>query len=97
MGNIPEDVVADMAEIAPMLRTLGYDPAANPPNYGKPDPQVADNTLHIRANADFWKQKENMIFDQLGGRPQDIQAVKDTGVAREGSTRGGGGQEPGPR
>ncbi|KAK7087280.1 protein-tyrosine sulfotransferase 1-like [Littorina saxatilis] len=69
VGNIPDDVVKDMHTIAPMLMTLGYDPHANPPNYGKPDAQVADNTLHIKANADFWKQKEKDIFDHLGGRP----------------------------
>ncbi|VDM67094.1 unnamed protein product, partial [Strongylus vulgaris] len=34
VGYIPEDVVKDMDEIAPMLRQLGYDPNANPPNYG---------------------------------------------------------------
>ncbi|KAJ8955124.1 hypothetical protein NQ318_009017 [Aromia moschata] len=36
VGNIPEEVVRDMADIAPMLSVLGYDPYANPPNYGKP-------------------------------------------------------------
>lgn len=40
VGNIPDDVVRDMAEIAPMLSVLGYDPYSNPPNYGKPDDQV---------------------------------------------------------
>ena len=34
VGKIPEDVVADMDSVAPMLRKLGYDPHANPPNYG---------------------------------------------------------------
>ncbi len=35
VGKIPEDVVAEMDSVAPMLRKLGYDPHANPPNYGK--------------------------------------------------------------
>lgn len=35
VGNIPDDVVRDMADIAPMLSILGYDPYANPPDYGK--------------------------------------------------------------
>ncbi|KAK7497477.1 hypothetical protein BaRGS_00011319 [Batillaria attramentaria] len=65
VGQIPEEVVNDMHAIAPMLMTLGYDPHANPPNYGKPDPEVADNTLHIRTNSEFWKQKEKDIFDKL--------------------------------
>ncbi|GFS21732.1 protein-tyrosine sulfotransferase 1 [Elysia marginata] len=58
VGHIPEDVVRDMAVIAPMLRTLGYNPNANPPNYGQPDPNVADNTIHIKQNADFWRKRE---------------------------------------
>uniref|UniRef100_A0A0B7ADI3 Protein-tyrosine sulfotransferase n=1 Tax=Arion vulgaris TaxID=1028688 RepID=A0A0B7ADI3_9EUPU len=58
VGSIPDDVVKDMELLAPMLRTLGYDPLANPPNYGNPDPNVADNTLHIKKKADFWKQRE---------------------------------------
>ncbi|XP_035287508.1 protein-tyrosine sulfotransferase 1-like isoform X2 [Anguilla anguilla] len=44
VGHIPEDVLNDMPLIAPMLARLGYDPLANPPNYGKPDPQVQDNS-----------------------------------------------------
>lgn len=44
VGNIPEDVVNEMAEIAPMLSVLGYDPYANPPVYGAPDSLVSDNT-----------------------------------------------------
>ena len=35
VGEIPEDIVADMANIAPMLQFFGYDPHANPPNYGE--------------------------------------------------------------
>ncbi|XP_037091992.1 protein-tyrosine sulfotransferase-like isoform X2 [Pollicipes pollicipes] len=45
VGSFPEDVVRDMAELAPMLKTLGYDPHANPPDYGRPDPEVDRNTL----------------------------------------------------
>ncbi|KAL8591967.1 hypothetical protein ACOMHN_020445 [Nucella lapillus] len=71
VSHIPDDVRSDMPRIAPMLATLGYDPLANPPDYGKPDPQVADNTLHLRHNADLWKQKEKELFDRLGGRPPD--------------------------
>ncbi|XP_075154500.1 tyrosylprotein sulfotransferase isoform X2 [Haematobia irritans] len=47
VGNIPEDVVRDMADIAPMLSVLGYDPFANPPDYGKPDAWVEDNTSKL--------------------------------------------------
>jgi protein-tyrosine sulfotransferase len=62
VGHIPDDVVKDMAKVAPMLRTLGYDPDANPPNYGKPDSKVADNTLHIQQNVEFWKQREEELL-----------------------------------
>lgn len=41
VGNIPAGVVSDMAEIAPMLSRLGYDPHANPPDYTRPDLQGA--------------------------------------------------------
>lgn len=48
VDQIPEDVVKDMADIAPMLSVLGYDPYANPPEYGKPDAWVEDNTYKVR-------------------------------------------------
>lgn len=41
VGNIPPDVLSDMAEIAPMLARLGYDPHANPPDYKKVQPLVS--------------------------------------------------------
>ncbi|XP_046891709.1 protein-tyrosine sulfotransferase 1 isoform X2 [Hypomesus transpacificus] len=48
VGKIPADVLRDMSVIAPMLSRLGYDPHANPPNYGKPDPKVMDNTRRLQ-------------------------------------------------
>lgn len=48
VGHIPDDVVRDMAEIAPMLSVLNYDPYSNPPEYGKPDAWVKDNTNKVR-------------------------------------------------
>lgn len=48
-GHIPGDVLRDMAQIAPMLARLGYDPYANPPNYGNPDPIVINNTHRVSA------------------------------------------------
>ncbi|KPJ00233.1 PREDICTED: protein-tyrosine sulfotransferase [Papilio xuthus] len=38
VGQLPADVRADMAELAPMLSVLGYDPWANPPHYGTREP-----------------------------------------------------------
>ena len=48
--KIPEDVVKDMAEIAPMLKKFGYDPNANPPKYAEPDQEVLDNINRIKEN-----------------------------------------------
>lgn len=47
VGKIPQDVVRDMADVAPMLSVLGYDPYANPPNYGNPDSFVRENTNKV--------------------------------------------------
>lgn len=47
VGHIPDDVVRDMADIAPMLSVLGYDPYSNPPDYGKADSWV----LHFFTNS----------------------------------------------
>ncbi|XP_045172353.2 protein-tyrosine sulfotransferase 1-like [Mercenaria mercenaria] len=64
VGHIPEDVVTDMAKIAPMLSTFGYNPNSNPPNYGKADPRVTNNTLHIQQNAEFWMKRENEVMQR---------------------------------
>lgn len=61
VGHIPDDVVRDMADIAPMLSILGYDPYANPPDYGKPDSWVKDNTSKVR----FTFQSENAQNSKL--------------------------------
>lgn len=57
VGHVPEDVVRDMASVAPMLSVLGYDPNANPPNYGKPDDIVVRKTNDVRENGDDWYKK----------------------------------------
>ena len=69
VGNIPDDVVKLMGQIAPMLRTLGYDPDGNPPNYGKPDLRVADNTMHIQQNVEYWKKREEELLRRAPGGP----------------------------
>lgn len=55
-----------MADIAPMLSVLGYDPYANPPNYGKPDDQVAHKTIEILKNKDKWDKKVKEMFSAGG-------------------------------
>lgn len=41
VGHIPSNVLQDMADIAPMLSRLGYDPHANPPDYRRADTIVS--------------------------------------------------------
>jgi len=52
VGHIPSDVISDMAEIAPMLARLGYDPDANPPDYTKAEPMVFPHN-HSQVKNDF--------------------------------------------
>ena len=58
--HVPEDVRRDMDQIAPMLRVLGYDPDAYPPNYGTPDKEVADASkgLNDKNNPPLFNQGE---------------------------------------
>lgn len=56
VGHIPNDVVEEMGEIAPMLKHFGYDPEGNPPNYGKPDKFVVDNTNDIKKHDKDWEE-----------------------------------------
>jgi len=63
VGKIPEDVVKDMAEIAPMLHVLGYDPTANPPNYGTPDEIVLRKTQDVHDNKEEWYKKAVAVID----------------------------------
>ena len=44
VGKMPQDVIEDMASIAPMLEKMGYDAHGNPPIYGTPDTEVVKNT-----------------------------------------------------
>lgn len=64
VDHIPEDVVRDMAEIAPMLSVLGYDPYANPPDYGKPDSYVQENTYKVQANPQMWEHKVKELLNR---------------------------------
>lgn len=51
VGALPADVRADMAEIAPMLSVLGYDPWANPPRYDLQPPPEHPAHSHAHAHA----------------------------------------------
>lgn len=45
-----------------MLSVLGYDPKANPPDYGKPDSFVIHNMNEIALNKDDWAAKEREMM-----------------------------------
>uniref|UniRef100_A0A914WSL7 Protein-tyrosine sulfotransferase n=1 Tax=Plectus sambesii TaxID=2011161 RepID=A0A914WSL7_9BILA len=62
VGQFPADVVRDMAEIAPMLRRLGYDPRAEPPKYGKLDELVVRKMKEINENEIKWHDRANMLM-----------------------------------
>lgn len=64
VGALPHDVVRDMAEIAPMLSVLGYDPQANPPNYGDPDAFVVGKMKLIEENREEWRRKEEKLIKE---------------------------------
>lgn len=67
VGHLPPDVVRDVAEVAPMLSVLGYDPNDPKPSYGQPDPRVADNTRLIAENRNLWADRAKTFLDQNGG------------------------------
>lgn len=62
VGAIPADVIKDMADIAPMLSILGYDPYANPPNYGNPDAFVLGKMKLIEDNREAYREKEESLI-----------------------------------
>uniref|UniRef100_A0A2M4A4C1 Protein-tyrosine sulfotransferase n=1 Tax=Anopheles triannulatus TaxID=58253 RepID=A0A2M4A4C1_9DIPT len=64
VGKIPNDVVREMAEIAPMLSVLGYDPYANPPNYGIPDSYVQENTFKVLSNSQMWEHRAKELLNR---------------------------------
>ncbi|KAL9878846.1 tyrosylprotein sulfotransferase isoform 1-T3 [Glossina fuscipes fuscipes] len=72
VGHIPKDVARDMAHIAPMLSVLGYDPFANPPDYGKPDAWVEDNTSKLKANRELWEHKAEEVLKMT--KPEFVQS-----------------------
>lgn len=64
VGAMPKDVVRDMSIIAPMLSVLGYDPYANPPNYGDPDTFVKQKMKEIESNKLDWSIKEQQLISE---------------------------------
>lgn len=69
VGTFPEDVVKDMDEIAPMLAKFGYDPEANPPNYGVADGVVANNTRDVHDHVEEWEEKSKQLIEGMRKGP----------------------------
>jgi len=61
VDHIPDDVIEDMANIAPMLEKMGYDPNANPPKYGTPDDEVIKNTKDIKEHNEVWNKQGEIV------------------------------------
>lgn len=78
VGQIPADVISEMAEIAPMLARLGYDPRANPPDYTKPEPMSPFNSSQVRVAAASFQ--ELLILLPVTLRPFFPQSLKPTEV-----------------
>jgi len=61
VGSIPDDVVENMGNIAPMLEKMGYDPKGNPPKYGIPDDEVVKNTNDIKEHSEDWEKLGEIV------------------------------------
>merc|ERR1711874_159892 len=65
VGTFPNDLVEDMADVAPMLSKLGYDPSMNPPFYGSPDNEVVNNTRNLADHKDFWEIRSKQLIKEM--------------------------------
>ncbi|XP_055339750.1 protein-tyrosine sulfotransferase 2-like [Paramacrobiotus metropolitanus] len=80
VGSIPQDVLDDMANLAPMLQRLGYDPYTNEANYGTPDGFVLNNTHLVHTQQNHWLEKAKSVVapDSEAGKMLLELAAKDT-------------------
>jgi protein-tyrosine sulfotransferase len=62
VGKMPDDVVKDMAKIAPMLQIMGYDPNANPPNYEKATMEIDDDLIENYGTKDGNRLKSDYNY-----------------------------------
>lgn len=65
VGNLPEDVLEEIDEIAPMLKVLGYDTKKTFVSYGQPDPEVLQITNDLKKNENFWNGLKHDIFNNF--------------------------------
>jgi len=62
--SVPVDVRHDIHKIAPMLSRLGYDADSYPPSYGQADALVANNTLLVKQNKEYYQHKAQDIIQR---------------------------------
>ena len=65
VGTFPEDLLPIMDQTAPMLKVLGYNPRANPPNYGRPDQEIVNNTNVLDQNSEYWEAKKEQLLKEM--------------------------------
>lgn len=84
VGQIPADVLSEMAEIAPMLSRLGYDPQANPPDYTRPETTPSPFNSSQVSGAAVWS-----LFDPTSCNPGFLfpQSLKPTEAQRHTKTQ----------
>ncbi|XP_063700470.1 protein-tyrosine sulfotransferase [Culicoides brevitarsis] len=70
-GQLPDDVVRDMPQIAPMLRVLGYNPYENKGNYGDSSAWVKENTFKIKEHPELWDKKAKQLLKQHSRNSHD--------------------------
>ena len=61
--KIPDRILDDIDNLAPMLKKLGYDTKSRRPNYGDADAKIKENTLNIKANRQYWINISNQYSD----------------------------------
>lgn len=84
VGQIPDDVIGDMANIAPMLATLGYDPAANPPTYAIPENEPRQQLYPEEQRQEQQEQQQEQQQLQQEQQQYDTSAGdEDTNVKRK--------------
>ena len=70
VGTFPIRLLSTMDQTAPMLKVLGYDPNANPPNYGQADQEILNNTNILNQNVEYWEAKKVQLMKEME-KPMD--------------------------
>lgn len=74
--TFPKDVLSEMATIAPMLETLGYNPNDTHPSYEKADPEVLRNNQELTEQAGMWAVRGARLMREME-KPEDEEEVEE--------------------